>query len=159
MGGKLESIDGLTSSQREAGRLETTGMSNAEIAQTVGVDPATVSRWRRKPLYQQHLKSIMDQMDRDTIKAARIARDECLNVTLRAMRDLNDKVGRAEDDSDALCARDQIALAKLALDTYKTLSAQTGIKEVSGVEVEGGPSVVIDMSGLTLEQIDRIIDG
>lgn len=153
MGGKLEVIEGLTSGQREAARLETTGESGAGIARAIGIDPATFSRWRAKPMYQDHLKSLMDQMDRDTIKAARIARDECLNVTLKQMRELN----KAQGD-DELCARDRVALAKLALDTYKTLSAQTGIKEVSGVEVEGGPSVVIDMSGLTKEQLDRIID-
>lgn len=153
MAHELEAIDGLSADKREAARLETTGESGQAIAKAIGITPATLSRWRALPLYQERLQSLMAQMDRDTIKSARIARDECLNVTLKQLRELS----RAKDD-DALCPRDRIALGKLGLDVYKTLSAQTGIKEVSGLEVEGGPSVVIDMSGLTREQLDRIID-
>lgn len=76
--------DDLTDLQRHALRLGVAGMRPGEIAVAVGVDPATVSRWRRLPAFREALVVAQREADADAVDELRALR----SVAVATLRDL-----------------------------------------------------------------------
>ena len=51
MSAEAVGLDGLTDPQREGAQLMAQGYKQRDIAEAVGVDEATVSRWKRRPAF------------------------------------------------------------------------------------------------------------
>lgn len=90
-------MNSLTAKQRQAVQLIAQGFSRTAIAQMVGVDPGTLSRWRRLPDFESDVNDLLQETEREvaqTLSAVRLAAAErlCLliqspysNVALKAV--------------------------------------------------------------------------
>lgn len=67
MGAEAVGLDGLTDPQREGARLMAQGYKQRDIAETVGVDEATVSRWKRRPAFVALVQAIHAEANAEII--------------------------------------------------------------------------------------------
>jgi len=119
--------------------MEVVGERAMDIAKELGVSPACISKWRALPMYQQHIEELHRKADVATLRKARIVRTKALEAVSKGLGLMLKKLTDAEiEDAEPdkrLNAIESATLTKASLDAYKTLAAQTGIKEVSGHEV------------------------
>lgn len=161
---------GLTGQQRQAARLDAAGLMNyTEIADAVGVCIQTLSGWRRKPDYQSLRDELAARVDEMAIEQAVNIRVAAVRAVMRAVRHadagLGDVVmGMDEDGNEvprAPNADDVAKLGRLALDVYKTASAQTGVVETKRREVEVSPAegALLELRATLAHASDAVIDG
>ena len=61
----------LNVKQAQAVQLIAQGMKRQLIATQLGVDPGTLSRWRQMPSFQEELKDLLEQIERDCVDSFR----------------------------------------------------------------------------------------
>lgn len=120
----------LTPAQRQAIRLEIAGARISDIAAQLGVTPQTVSKWRRLQEYQDHREMLAASADADALDDARVLRMASARVLRRGIRQLE-----VELDEGLLQVKDAAPALRVALDVYRSTSAQTGLSETSRHEV------------------------
>jgi transposase-like protein len=120
----------LTPAQRQAIRLEIAGARVTDIAAQLGVKPQTVLRWRKLQEYRDHREMLAASSDADALDDARVLRMASSRVLRRGIRQLE-----VELDEGLLSLRDAAPALRVALDVYRSTSAQTGLSETSRHEV------------------------
>ena len=58
---------GLTDAQQAAARYLSEGVKAVDVAETLGVDESTISRWRRKPKFVAAMASITADANRELV--------------------------------------------------------------------------------------------
>ena len=75
----------LTAQQREAARLDSTGLSSSEIAARIGIANETLSRWRARRNYRRAVEKLQNEIDKDTLEPEVLPDDKQV-VCLQAMK-------------------------------------------------------------------------
>jgi hypothetical protein len=128
----------LTPLQREASRLDATGIPPSEIARQVGVAAETISRWRGDLAYQRAVDRLQADMDRDTLKQVRTLRAAALKAVRVAL-------ARSLHGLNEAPALEAVKVGEFALRVYTATSAQTGRPMQHDVNLHGpggGPVIV-----------------
>lgn len=165
MGKPLEIENGLNTAQRSAARMELAGVRAMDIAKELSVSAATISKWRSLEAYRAHIERLHRDADRLTLNKARKARTQAIDAVMKGVRLMAKQMGEEDEHGNsALTANEAAAVTKATLDVYKTMAAQTGIKEVTKTEVSvSGPEEALahltaKLGGLTDEEIDAMAD-
>jgi len=61
----------ISAKQANAVQLIALGWTRNRVATQLGVDPGTLSRWRRQPAFQQEVAKLLDQAERDSVESFR----------------------------------------------------------------------------------------
>lgn len=61
----------LSANQANAVQLIALGWTRIRVANHLGIDPGTLSRWRRMPLFQQKLGKLLEQSERECVDSFR----------------------------------------------------------------------------------------
>ena len=61
----------LNPAQALSVQLIAQGMTRKHVAAQLGIDPGTLSRWRRLPAFQQELAKLLDQSEREAVESFR----------------------------------------------------------------------------------------
>lgn len=141
----------LSPTQREAARLESLGTSATDIATTLDVNVATVSRWRADERYQAHVNRLLDAQDRDALKEARATRARALKVVNAALAR-----GAIALQAGELSPSEAATLGRMGLDVYRATSAQTGLAETTRSEVAVSTSwrdAAADLDGIERDDL------
>ena len=59
----------LNTRQRKAAQLLASGLTRNETAKRLGVNPATLSLWRRNPAFHNQIESLLATQDKESIQA------------------------------------------------------------------------------------------
>lgn len=91
------------------------GNSRGDIAVQLAIDPATLSRWRRLPSFQQELGKLLEQGERETIESFRA-------IKLKAMERLSDIL--ASPNQTVALKAIELVLSKIELPVAAVLPAE-----------------------------------
>lgn len=61
----------LSAKQANAVQLIALGWSRNQVATHLGIDPGTLSRWRRLPAFQQEIAKLLEQAELDSVESFR----------------------------------------------------------------------------------------
>lgn len=61
----------ISAKQANAVQLIALGWTRNRVATQLGIDPGTLSRWRRQPAFQQEVSKLLDQAERDSVESFR----------------------------------------------------------------------------------------
>lgn len=61
----------MSAKQANAVQLIALGWARNRVAMHLGIDPGTLSRWRRQPAFQREVSKLLDQAERDSVEAFR----------------------------------------------------------------------------------------
>lgn len=61
----------ISAKQVNAVQLIALGWTRNRVATQLGIDPGTLSRWRRQPAFQQEVSKLLDQAERDSVESFR----------------------------------------------------------------------------------------
>lgn len=151
MPGRHSHVRDLSPVMREGARLEALGTAATEIASTLSVNVATVSRWRADERYQAHVSRLLDAQDRDALREARATRARALKVVNAALAR-----GAIALQAGDLSPSEASTLGRMGLDVYRATSAQTGLAETTRSEVAVSTSwrdAAADLEGIERDDL------
>ena len=61
----------LSAKQANAVKLIALGWTRNLVATELDIDPGTLSRWRRQPVFQQQVSKLLDQSEREAVESFR----------------------------------------------------------------------------------------
>lgn len=61
----------LNAKQANAVQLIAIGWTRNRVATHLGIDPGTLSRWRRQPVFQQEVAKLLNQSERESVESFR----------------------------------------------------------------------------------------
>ena len=60
--------------QKLAAQFLATGLNRDQVAKRIGCDPATITRWRSTPIFQQYLENLVQRDEADSVQLLRALR-------------------------------------------------------------------------------------
>lgn len=76
--------------QRLAAQFLAAGLTRDQTAKRIGIDPTTLSKWRRIPEFEEHINGLLAQHERDSAQTL-------LALKLKAIERLSDLLGSTND--------------------------------------------------------------
>ena len=141
----------MTPKQREAARLDSTGLSSTEIANRIGIANETLSRWRGRRNYQRAVEKLQSEMDKDTLKTVRTLRGESLKAVRVAL-------GHALRELRTANATEAVRIGEFALKVYTATSAQTGRPMEHSISVDGSVTLIAQRAQALEDDELRVVE-
>jgi hypothetical protein len=132
MGKTSHTLTKLAPHHKQAARLLVSGLTATQVSDRTGHLVSTISSWKSDPLVIAYINKLERGVTEDLMDDLREARTKLLEQLVK-------NVDRATTAADIECTTRAYAdAAKVALDAYKVISAQTGIAEKQDVSVTHG---------------------
>lgn len=143
----------LHARHRECARLDLSGMTVTEIAQSMGIARQTVYNWQRLPAYIAHIAQLHTDLDRATVHRVRGMRGESLRLLGMAHAEVD---ARLSGDASMTTA-ELVGVMRAVLDLYRVTAGQTGIEETMRHEHSGkvDTTMQVVVSSDLAERIER----